>query len=151
MARLYINDSLCFNDSESFEYIEIIDTIKFIIYNNVNYLFVPYRDRPDPNSWHIFVIENDILKEEKIIQADIGMNFKDYDNDGLIEFGGLPQFHEAYCFDCDSVYYNSNIIYEISDAILLDTMLSIENNKKYYGKHIDFSRGCYTVTSNEQK
>ena len=51
-----------------------------------------------------------------------GVGHQDLDEDGIIEFSGFLEHYPPHCVDCDSVYYNPLLFYEMQDhAFVLDT------------------------------
>lgn len=144
-VNLFLNNKLLKTDETNNEYQFDKNSIKLFEYKNGIYIFCLYKDRPDPDKWRIFFVKNDNYLKAMNLDADSGIDFKDVDNDGMIEFGGFPQFYEAYCDKCDSAYYMSNLVYQIGDSVTLDSTATINENVKKYGKHIDFTRGKHIV------
>lgn len=144
-VNLFLNDKVLKIDEANNEYQFDKNDIKLFEYKNTIYIFCLYKDRPDPDKWRIFSIKNSKYSKAINLDADQGIDFNDADNDGIVEFGGFPQFYEAYCDKCDSAYYMSNLIYQIRDSITLDSTMTINENTKKYGKHIDFTRGKHIV------
>lgn len=142
---LFVDNNLIESDKVVNEYQFDNNSIKLFEYKNTIYIFCLYKDRPDPDKWRIFSLQNNVYSTAINLDSDIGIDFKDVDNDGLIEFGGFPQFYEAYCNNCDSAYYMSNLIYQLGDSLSLDSALTVDKNINYYGKHIDFTRGKHIV------
>ena len=143
-VSISIDNKEIYRDEDIYEY---LDSILLMNHKNHFFIFCLYRDRPDPNCWHIFNLNQFEFIKDTLINAGVGVNFSDLDNDGFIEFGGLLPYYESYCLSCDSVFYISNRIYEISDGIRLDSSFSRAENIKEYGFHIDFSIGKHVIPS----
>jgi len=58
---------------------------------------------------------------------------RDNDNDGIIEMGGFMHTKLTYCFNCDSVYYNPKLYYEMTDdGFKLDSLATKKWINRYY-------------------
>lgn len=146
-VSLFFNKKLLKTDEINNEYQFDKNDIKIFEYKSTIYIFCLYKDRPDPDKWRVFFLNKGNYLKAINFDADKGIEFKDIDNDGMIEFGGFPEFYEAYCENCDSAYYMSNLVYQIGHSITLDSTATINENIKMYGKQIDFTRGKHIVKS----
>jgi len=59
------------------------------------------------------------------------------DEDGIIEIGGY-QLLEAYCYDCDSTYYETYLIYQLDNKLNLDSALSRELTIKRFSTFLGY-------------
>ena len=111
------------------------DDIKFIKYNNTNYVLITTLNMPFEEFWLIFEIKNhNIKKVQYHIIKDI---LKDIDNDGIFEVGGSGMT-EAVCIDCDSAYYNPERIYKLGNTLTFDSINSRKLTEEFYDRFLGY-------------
>lgn len=144
--NIFHNEGLIYSDMTSLPYYVEKKSIRIQRYKYATYLFCKYNVSTDLDKWRIFVIKRGKFSDIVEVEVNIGLDFIDIDEGGQIEFGRLPQHFKSYCNNCDSIYYISNHIYQIGTRIIFDSLQSMEANLRLYGRHIDFSRGKYTIS-----
>jgi len=96
------------------------------------FLFVDMKDTPRKNKLYVFVINNSVADS---LMVTISSDVKDWDHDGLLEFGGseAPQAHPA----ADSIYYTASRFYEINRGkIVFDEAYTEKIDKKVNGIYL---------------
>jgi hypothetical protein len=94
-------------------------------------------DAPDFNKIRALYFRNDSTTRSTMFPYFNDLP-KDYNNDGKKEYVGIMNIADAY-ENNDSCYYNPALYYEISEwGIKLDSVLTIEMNKKSWGVFLGF-------------
>lgn len=96
-------------------------------------IFLEINDHPSKTKvLRLVVLAGRLIKNELIPCFDYGP--KDYDKDGIIEFGGFFDYSEPIGRNSDSIRYNPILFYEKTDGgIKLDTSLTIRECKRNFG------------------
>jgi hypothetical protein len=96
------------------------------------YLFLEVTAAPNKNRYYIFAINNSIADS---LMSTVSSDVKDWDRDGLLEFGGsdvTPVYPAA-----DSMYYVPSKYYEIKKgAIIPDAQYTEKIDKKVNGTYL---------------
>lgn len=84
-----------------------------------------------------------IINEKQIIISDTLPLLKgvhdDVDKDGIVEFSGFMNNFESYCSNCDSIYYNPLLYYEMTkNGFTFDSLATTNWINKHYSNNFGF-------------
>jgi len=101
---------------------------------------ITINDRPFKEKLlHLIVKDNKIVQQETLPYFETPLT--NYDTDENLEYEGILDYQEAFCNECDSVYYNPTLFYEFRESgIILDTLTTMKENKAEYGEFYGFKQ-----------
>lgn len=136
--RVVLDGKLLYEDQKSnfvsnFGILPIVRQLE----NNQFEILVGFQENSGEKILHL------IGREDSLILNDTLPLFKgnhsDRDRDGMPEFSGFLEKFPAYCQECDSLYYNPYLIYEMRpERFVLDTLLTRQWIENHYDRFAGF-------------
>ena len=130
--EVYFKGKVILEDTDYYIFKE--NNVKYIKYKNTNYVLITIMYPMIEDRWLVFEIKNHKIKfYDNVVKK----NFKDIDNDGIIEVGGSG-IVEAVCLDCDSAFYNPVRIYKLGNIFTFDSINSRKLTEKIYDRFLGY-------------
>lgn len=133
--QIWISNTIVFEDTTQTEY--LFDNKEwprsFKINKDTFVVYLKIFDAPDYNKLFGFVIANNKIVKRDTLPFIQPKNKKKY--------FGILHITETPCDNCDSCYYNPQLFYSLtSRGFVLDSVLTIEENRKFWGKFYGFNQ-----------